>query len=71
MRDLKGFRSEMAKLKDSSGTMLDCRPSGGRICGIVERGELQISEHALTHMSSLKEKPVGLLKDKANTRKNG
>ena len=56
MRDLKGFRSELAKLKDSSGTMVDCQPSGGRICGIVERGELRISEHALTHMSSLKEK---------------
>lgn len=56
LKDLRAFRVELARLRDSSGTMVDCRPSGGLVCGIVERGELTIGDHALAHMVRIKER---------------
>ena len=37
MADLKDLRADLQALADESGTMEDCRPSGGRVCGIIER----------------------------------
>ena len=34
--DLRAFRDELAGLKDESGTLDDCAPSGGEICSIIE-----------------------------------
>ena len=34
--DLKAFEVELTQLRDDAGSLDDCRPSGGRICGIIE-----------------------------------
>lgn len=36
LEDLRGLRAELTRLRDESGDLEDCRPSGGRICGIIE-----------------------------------
>ena len=38
LRELREFREELARMRESTGSLVDCRPSGGRICGIVEQG---------------------------------
>ncbi len=36
MQHLRAFQAEIERLRDSAGELEDCRPSGGRICGIIE-----------------------------------
>ncbi len=36
LADLQIFRKEVALLRDKAGVQVDCRPEGGRICGIIE-----------------------------------
>jgi DNA-binding transcriptional MerR regulator len=47
LKELREFRIELRRLRDEAGTMEDCRPSGGHICGIVERGEVNMSNETL------------------------
>jgi DNA-binding transcriptional MerR regulator len=37
LADLQDFRQELLRLRDAAGTLEDCRPSGGGICGIIEQ----------------------------------
>ena len=53
VRELVEFRRELAHLRDTAGTMEDCRPSGGQICGIIERGEVGVSVQALTWLEAV------------------
>ena len=50
LEDLKEFRAELAWLRDEAGVLEDCRPSGGRICGIIERAGLSVSNETLAWM---------------------
>ena len=43
LSDLQGFRSEIARLRDEAGALVDCKPLGGAICAIIERSGIQIS----------------------------
>ncbi|MBI2935869.1 MAG: heavy metal-responsive transcriptional regulator [Chloroflexi bacterium] len=47
LRELREFRRELMRLRESAGGIEDCRPSGGHICGIIERGEVNISDQTL------------------------
>ncbi len=38
--ELRGFRDEVLRLRESAGTLADCQPTGGRICGIIEEAPL-------------------------------
>lgn len=40
LEDLQKFRAEILRLRDDLGDLADCRPSGGRICGIIEGASL-------------------------------
>ena len=44
LRELRSFRAELSGLRDSSGDMEDCCPTGGNVCGIVERSEVRLGE---------------------------
>ena len=48
LQDLLAFQAELRHLRDTSGTLADCRPTGGRICGIIEQSEVAISSGGLT-----------------------
>lgn len=48
LRDLQEFRADIARLRDEAGALEDCRPSGGRICGIIERSGISVSGETLT-----------------------
>ncbi len=37
------FRDELLQLRAFAGDLEDCRPSGGRICSIIEESELNFS----------------------------
>lgn len=50
LRDLQEFQKELQQLRDTAGTLTDCRPTGGRICGIIEGSEVAISNRALTQI---------------------
>ena len=39
--DLQEFRSDIVRLREAAGTLLDCRPSGGDICSIIESSGFQ------------------------------
>ena len=41
LADLRVFRRELVRLRKEAGSMTDCRPSGGRICGIIEDVETE------------------------------
>ncbi len=47
LRDLKGFRKELARLRSDSAEQLERVPGDARICGIVERGVHARGEAAL------------------------
>ncbi len=34
--ELREFRAELSTLRDQAGSLVDCRPLGGDICGIIE-----------------------------------
>jgi len=52
LQELVEFRGELVHLRDSAGTMEDCRPSGGHICGIIERGEVSVGVQPLTWLEA-------------------
>ena len=52
LEDLREFRKELARLRDQAGALEDCRPSGGRICGIIEGGPFVGEGVALALMKS-------------------
>ena len=43
VRELRELGRELTDLREKAGTMADCHPSGGNICGIVERSEVSLS----------------------------
>ena len=43
LRELRDLKRELTELREKAGTMADCHPSGGNICGIVERSEVSLS----------------------------
>ena len=43
VRELRELGRELTDLREKAGTMADCHPSGGNICGIVERSEVTLS----------------------------
>ena len=45
--DLQKFRAELIRLRDEAGDLVDCRPLGGRICGIVESAVLEVGGRSL------------------------
>jgi DNA-binding transcriptional MerR regulator len=52
LRDLRGFRAQLIDLRDRSGEMVDCCPTGGNVCGIVERSAITLSVENLNWISS-------------------
>ncbi len=40
LADLHEFRAEIVRLRKESDNLVDCRPAGGRICGIIEGSEI-------------------------------
>ena len=59
LQDLREFRGELARLRDRAGTTVDCRPSGGRICGIIEKGIHTKGEVALTWLEGRRKGGLG------------
>ena len=47
LSDLGAFRMELVALREREGTMGDCRPTGGNVCGIIERNEITLSVEGL------------------------
>jgi len=52
IRDLRAFRKELAQLRERADASADCRPSGGRICRIIENSGFGGSREALTWLRS-------------------
>ncbi|MCH8199089.1 MAG: heavy metal-responsive transcriptional regulator [Chloroflexi bacterium] len=52
LKELRDFRRELASLRDKAGDLEDCCPTGGNICGIVERSEVTLDEASLTWLGS-------------------
>ena len=52
LRELQEFRAELSVLRDAAATMEDCRPSGGRICAFIERGDVSITDEALSWLEA-------------------
>ena len=48
LADLKVFREELVKLRNNAQGLVDCRPSGGRICGIIEWGGINVADGSLS-----------------------
>lgn len=40
LAELREFRAEIVRLRKESENLVDCRPPGGRICGIIEGSEI-------------------------------
>ena len=45
--ELREFQADLVKLRDRAGGLVDCRPLGGNICGIIEEGATTDGETAL------------------------
>ena len=52
LSDLRDFRRELASLRDKAGDLEDCCPTGGNVCGIVERSEITLDEASVTWLGS-------------------
>ena len=47
IQDLLGFKEELESLRDQATTLVDCRPSGGNICSIIEQSGIKVSQSSL------------------------
>lgn len=47
LKDLRAFSKELARLRSQATGIEDCRPTGGRVCGIIENSAFAASERAL------------------------
>ena len=47
LQDLLAFQAELRQLRETAGTLMDCRPTGGRICGIIEQSDIATGTGAL------------------------
>lgn len=47
LKDLRAFSKELARLRDQATGVEDCRPAGGRVCGIIENSAFGASQQAL------------------------
>jgi DNA-binding transcriptional MerR regulator len=47
LRDLQAFRRELAQLRKRAAATTDCRPGGGRICGIIENSNFGAGQETL------------------------
>ena len=54
MQELSEFRGALAELLDNAGPVKDCRPSGGRICAIIEQAPTLIPPEMLQRMQRRK-----------------
>ena len=52
LQDLLAFQVELQHLRDAAGTLMDCGPTGGRICGIIEGSEVAIGGGGLTWLEA-------------------
>lgn len=52
LKDLYTFREELSRLRQRAGRLVDCRPTGGRICGIIEDSGFGASKKALRLLQS-------------------
>ncbi len=52
VRDLQELRVELTALRDQAGAMVDCHPTGGNVCGIVERSELTLDPQSFSVLRS-------------------
>ena len=52
LKELRDFRRELASLRDKAGDLEDCCPTGGHVCGIVERSEVTLDEASVTWLGS-------------------
>ncbi|MDO8751827.1 MAG: heavy metal-responsive transcriptional regulator [Dehalococcoidia bacterium] len=52
LADLQEFRAEIVRLSKASENVVDCRPAGGRICGIIEGSEIVGPGKALSWMTA-------------------
>ena len=57
LRDLQELRTDIVRPRNEAGALEDCRPSGGRICGIIERSTFARGEAALPWVEG-PQKPV-------------
>jgi DNA-binding transcriptional MerR regulator len=51
LEDLQKFRTEIVRLQEEAGDLVDCRPTGGRICGIIEGASLGAGTRVLAWVS--------------------
>ena len=52
LRELRDFGTELAALRSDAGDPDDCCPTGGNVCGIVERSEITLDEASVTWLGS-------------------
>ena len=57
VRDLREFGVELLTIRHQAGEMVDCHPTGGNVCGIVERSELTLDPMSFAFLGSGKTEP--------------
>ncbi|MBI4213781.1 MAG: heavy metal-responsive transcriptional regulator [Chloroflexi bacterium] len=50
MRELAEFRAALVELLEQAGPVQDCRPTGGRVCGIIEHAPPVVQPAVLQQM---------------------
>lgn len=50
LNDLCAFSKELARLRDQATGVEDCRPAGGRVCGIIENSAFGAREETLERL---------------------
>lgn len=67
LRELGEFRERLLQLLQEAGTLEDCRPAGGRICGIIEQSSVS-AEPAL--LQKLQARDRGPRQDRRQAERN-
>ncbi|MCH7706366.1 MAG: heavy metal-responsive transcriptional regulator [Chloroflexi bacterium] len=52
LEDLQQVRKEIAEIREEAGALVDCRPLGGSICGIIEGSNVAVGGQSLTWIGS-------------------
>lgn len=52
LNELRDFRRELVHIRDEAGALQDCRPTGGNVCGIVERSDVRLDETSVAWIAS-------------------
>lgn len=70
LQGLRALQRALMALRDQTASTVDCRPSGGQICGFIERADLKVDARTLETLTA-GSSPLRLIKHRPGGERHG